>query len=37
MRDVPPNAKIITSTWEIKNKSNVIYRARLNARGFEQV
>ena len=33
---VPDNAKVVTSTWEMKNKSTVIYQARLNACGFEQ-
>ena len=37
LSDVPPNAKIITSTWEMKNNYNGKYRARLNSRGFEQV
>ena len=37
LRDVPPNSKIITSTWEMKNKSNGIYRVRLNAIGCEQL
>ena len=37
LRDVPLNAKIITSTSEMKNKANRIYRARKNTRGFEQV
>lgn len=35
--EVPKGEKIITSTWAIKKKSNGTYRARLNARGFEQV
>ncbi len=35
--DVPKDAKILTSTWAMKKKSNGTYRARLNARGFEQV
>ena len=34
---VPKWAKILTSTWACKKKSNGVYRARLNARGFEQV
>ena len=29
--------KIITSTWAMKKKANGIYRARMVARGFEQV
>ena len=36
-RDVTPNAKIIASTSSMKNKANDTYRARLNARMFEQV
>lgn len=35
--DVPPGAKILTSTWAMKKKSNGKYRARLNGRGYEQV
>jgi hypothetical protein len=35
--DVPSNAKILTSTWAMKKKSNGKYRARLNCRGYEQV
>ena len=35
--EVPEDAKILTSTWAMKKKSNGTYRARLNARGFEQV
>jgi hypothetical protein len=34
--EVPQGAKILTSTWAMKKKSNGIYRARRNARGFEQ-
>ena len=37
LRDVPTNAKIITSTWEMKKKANGNYRARINFRRFEQV
>jgi len=37
LRDVPEGAKIITSTWAMKKKANGTFRARLNARGFEQV
>ena len=35
--DVPKGAKILTTTWAMKKKSNGTLRARLNARGFEQV
>ncbi len=34
---VPAGTKILTSTWAMKKKANGDYRARLNARGFEQV
>ena len=34
--NVPRWAKILTSTWAMKKKPNVVFRARLNARGFEQ-
>lgn len=33
---VPKGAKIITSTWAMKKKSNGVFRARLAARGFQQ-
>jgi hypothetical protein len=35
--DIPKDAKVLTSTWAMKKKSNGKYRARLNARGYEQV
>jgi hypothetical protein len=34
---VPKGAKILTTTWAMKKKANGTYRARLNARGFEQI
>ena len=34
---MPEAAKILTSTWAMKKKANGTFRARLNARGFEQV
>ena len=37
MSEVPEGAKILTSTWAMKKKANGKKRARLNARGFEQV
>ena len=37
MSEVPEDAKKLTSTWAMKKKSNGTYRARLNARGFEQI
>jgi hypothetical protein len=36
-KEVPQFAKIITSTWAMKKKSNGTYRARVNGRGYEQV
>jgi hypothetical protein len=36
-KDVTRNAKVMTSTWAMKKHSNGTYRARLNARGYEQV
>lgn len=37
LSDLPHNAKFITSTWAMKKKANGTYRARMNARGYEQV
>jgi hypothetical protein len=37
MENIPKGEKIISSTWAMKKKSNGVYRARLNARGYEQV
>ena len=34
---VPAGAKVLTSTWAMKMKSNRTFRARLNARVYEQV
>ena len=34
---VPSDAKVLTSTWACKLKSNGVKRARLNGRGYEQV
>jgi len=34
---VPRDAKVLTSTWAMKLKTNGEHRARLNARGYEQV
>ena len=34
--EVPEGATILTTTWAMKKKSNGTFRARLNARGFEQ-
>jgi hypothetical protein len=33
---VPKNAKILSSTWAMKQKADGTLRARLNARGYEQ-
>jgi hypothetical protein len=35
--DVPTDAKILTSTWAMKKKASGKFRARINARGYEQV
>jgi hypothetical protein len=35
--DVPKGAKVVSTTWAMKNKANGTFRARLNMRGYEQV
>ena len=35
--ELPESSKVLTSTWAMKKKANGTYRARLNARGYEQV
>jgi hypothetical protein len=35
--DVPEGSKILTSTWAMKKKADGTQRARINARGYEQV
>jgi hypothetical protein len=35
--EVPSGSKILTSTWAMKEKASGTFRARLNARGYEQV
>jgi hypothetical protein len=35
--EVSNEARILTSTWAMKKKSNGTFRTRLNGRGFEQV
>ena len=35
VNSVPTDAKILSSTWAMKKKSNGVYRARMNARGYE--
>ena len=34
---IPKYAKILTSTWAMKKKTNGRLRGRLNARGYEQI
>jgi hypothetical protein len=36
-KEVPKNAKILTTTWVMKKKLSGRYRARMNMRGYEQV
>ena len=36
-KDLPEGAKVITSTWSYKKKSNSTYHGQLNARGFKQI
>ena len=36
-KDLPKGAKVVTSTWACKKKSNSTYSGQLNDRGFEQV
>jgi hypothetical protein len=36
-KDLPQAAKLITSKWAMKKNSSGTFRARLNARGYEQV
>ena len=36
-QEVPEDATILSSTWVMKKKANSIYRARVTARGFEQI
>ena len=35
--EVPKEAKVLTSTWAMKQKADGTLRARINARGYEQV
>jgi hypothetical protein len=35
--ELPDGAKVLSTTWAMKKKSNGTFRARLNARGFEQI
>ena len=36
-RDIPPGEKVMKTTWTMKRKPNGKYRARINARGYEQI
>ena len=36
-KDLPKGAKIMTSTWAMKQKANGKLRGRLNAQGYEQI
>ena len=35
-KDVPPNAKILTLIWAMKQKADGTKRARVNAHGYKQ-
>jgi hypothetical protein len=35
--DLPDDAKVLTTTWAMKKKTNGTLRGRLNARGYEQL
>ena len=37
LSEVPKHAKMLTTTWAMKMKSNGTFRARLNMRGYEQI
>ena len=37
VKDIPAWHKVLTTTWSMKKKSDGTYRARMVARGFEQV
>ena len=37
LQDLPPDAKIITSTWSTKNNAKDTYQASPNSRGHVQV
>ena len=36
-KEVPKWSKILTLMWAIKKKANGMYRARMNACGYEQI
>jgi hypothetical protein len=35
--ELPAGTEVLTSTWAMKKKANGKYRARMNARGYEQI
>ena len=35
--EIPPDAKILSSTWVLKKKADGAHRARVTAQGFEQI
>jgi hypothetical protein len=37
IEELPEGSKVLTSPWAMKKKANGTYRARMNARGYEQV
>ena len=37
IQDVPPHATVLSTKWAMKKKANGTYRARMVARGFEQI
>ena len=37
IKDIPEWATVLTTTWAMKKKANGTYRARMVARGFEQI
>ena len=37
LQDLPEGTKVLTSTWAMKKKANGTHRARVVARGFEQI
>jgi hypothetical protein len=37
IKELPKGLKVLTLTWAMKKKANGTYRARMNARGYEQI
>jgi hypothetical protein len=37
IEELPKDSKVLTSTWAMKKKANGTFRARLNARGYDQI